>query len=227
MGSRCLADPLHDVRRTGLFPPARAFARYAAAAGLHYLRSCSHAQLADLSGLHLLLMGDQAVLFLAAIYVLLFWISIFNMALAFALFNRSVGLFGLGATLIFPLYQGVYLKCARFFSYSSEILFATSRYDDFVPPRVRRALFGNRIAGAAPKWMSRSTASTQTFPIPSKAAGARPDGSFALPMRRSCSGWSLSLSSISARRSSFSQVPASSPPPGTWSRFPSPCKSIR
>jgi len=92
-----------------------------------------------------LLMGDQAVLFLAAIYVLLFWISIFNMALAFALFNRSVGLFGLGATLIFPLYQGVYLKCARFFSYSSEILFATSRYDDFVPPRVRRALFGNHI----------------------------------------------------------------------------------
>jgi cellulose synthase/poly-beta-1,6-N-acetylglucosamine synthase-like glycosyltransferase len=92
-----------------------------------------------------LLMGDQAVLFLAAIYVLLFWISIFNIALAFALFNRSVGLFGLGTTLIFPLYQGVYLKCARFFSYSSEILFATSRYDDFVPPRVRRALLGNRI----------------------------------------------------------------------------------
>jgi cellulose synthase/poly-beta-1,6-N-acetylglucosamine synthase-like glycosyltransferase len=92
-----------------------------------------------------LLMGDQAVLFLAAIYVVLFWISIFNMALAFALFNRSVGLFGLGTTLIFPLYQGVYLKCARFFSYSSEILFATSRYDDFVPPRVRRALLRNHI----------------------------------------------------------------------------------
>jgi cellulose synthase/poly-beta-1,6-N-acetylglucosamine synthase-like glycosyltransferase len=93
----------------------------------------------------LLLMGNEAVLFLAAIYVLLLWISIFNMALAFALFNRSVGLFGLAATLIFPLYQGVYLKCARFFSYSSEILFATSRHDDFVPPRVRRALLGNRI----------------------------------------------------------------------------------
>jgi cellulose synthase/poly-beta-1,6-N-acetylglucosamine synthase-like glycosyltransferase len=93
----------------------------------------------------LLLMGNEAVLFLAAIYVLLLWISIFNMALAFALFNRSVGLFGLAATLIFPLYQGVYLKCGRFFSYSSEILFATSRYDDFVPPRVRRALLGNLV----------------------------------------------------------------------------------
>jgi hypothetical protein len=37
------------------------------------------------------------------------------MALAFVMFNRTIGLFGLGASLIFPLYQGVYLKCARFF----------------------------------------------------------------------------------------------------------------
>jgi cellulose synthase/poly-beta-1,6-N-acetylglucosamine synthase-like glycosyltransferase len=87
----------------------------------------------------------DAALFLAAVYVVLLWISIFNMALAFVMFNRSVGFFGLGLSLIFPLYQGVYLKCARFFSYSSEIMFAASRYDDFVPPRVRRALLGTRI----------------------------------------------------------------------------------
>jgi cellulose synthase/poly-beta-1,6-N-acetylglucosamine synthase-like glycosyltransferase len=92
-----------------------------------------------------LLFGADAALFLAAIYFLLLWISIFNMALAFLMFNRSIGLFGLGASLIFPLYQGVYLKCARFFSYSSEIIFATSAHDDFVPPRVRRALFQGRI----------------------------------------------------------------------------------
>ena len=61
------------------------------------------------------------------------------------MFNRSIGLFGFAASLIFPFYQGVYLKCARFFSYSSEIIFATSRHDDFVPPRVRRALFRGRI----------------------------------------------------------------------------------
>jgi cellulose synthase/poly-beta-1,6-N-acetylglucosamine synthase-like glycosyltransferase len=92
----------------------------------------------------ILLFGDQAALFLVSIYFVLLWISIFNMGLAFVMFNRSVGLFGLGAALIFPLYQGIYLKCARFFSYSSEIIFATSRHDDFVPPRVRRALFGDR-----------------------------------------------------------------------------------
>ena len=91
-----------------------------------------------------LLFGADAALFLSAIYLLLLWISILNMAVVFAMFNRSVGLFGLGAWLIFPFYQGVYLKCARFFSYSSEILFATSRHDDFVPPRVRRALFADR-----------------------------------------------------------------------------------
>ncbi|MDA9490598.1 glycosyltransferase [Bradyrhizobium sp. CCBAU 11361] len=93
----------------------------------------------------LLSFGPNAALFLSAIYFLLLWISVFNMSLAFVLFNRSVGLFGLGATLIFPFYQGVYLKCARFVSYSSEIIFAASRHDDFVPPRVRRAIFGDRI----------------------------------------------------------------------------------
>ena len=93
----------------------------------------------------LLFGAGNAALFLGGIYFLLLWISIFNMALAFVMLNRSIGFFGLGASLIFPLYQGVYLKCARFFSYSSEIMFAASRYDDFVPPRVRRALLGTWI----------------------------------------------------------------------------------
>ncbi len=90
----------------------------------------------------LLLLGPDAGLFLAAVYLLLLWISLFNLVLGFALFHRSPGLAGLAASLIFPLYQGVYLKCARFVSYSSEIVFAASRHDDFVPPRVRQALLG-------------------------------------------------------------------------------------
>ena len=88
-----------------------------------------------------LLFGADAFAFLVAVYLLLLWISVFNLALAFVMFNRSTSLFALGAALIFPFYQGVYLKCARFMSYSSEIIFAASRHDDFVPPRVRRALF--------------------------------------------------------------------------------------
>jgi cellulose synthase/poly-beta-1,6-N-acetylglucosamine synthase-like glycosyltransferase len=97
----------------------------------------------------LLFGAADAARFLGAIYVVLLWISIFNMALASVMFNRSVGFFGLGASLIFPLYQGVYLKCGRFVSYSSEILFATSQHDDFVPPRVRRALLGAGNEGPA------------------------------------------------------------------------------
>ena len=94
----------------------------------------------------LLLLGvADGVAFLGAIYLLLVWISFFNLALAFMMFNRMVGFRGLGAALIFPLYQGVYLKFARFFSYSAEIIFAASRHDDFVPPRIRRALFQDRI----------------------------------------------------------------------------------
>jgi cellulose synthase/poly-beta-1,6-N-acetylglucosamine synthase-like glycosyltransferase len=88
------------------------------------------------------LFGSDALAFLLAIYLLLLWISLFNIALAFVLFDRSSSVFALASSLIFPFYQGVYLKCARFFSYSSEIIFAASRHDDFVPPRVRRALLG-------------------------------------------------------------------------------------
>jgi cellulose synthase/poly-beta-1,6-N-acetylglucosamine synthase-like glycosyltransferase len=47
----------------------------------------------------ILLFGADAAVFLAAVYVLLLWISVFNMALAFVLFNRSIGFFGLVAHL--------------------------------------------------------------------------------------------------------------------------------
>ncbi|MHC2623304.1 cellulose synthase/poly-beta-1,6-N-acetylglucosamine synthase-like glycosyltransferase [Bradyrhizobium huanghuaihaiense] len=87
------------------------------------------------------LLGIDAFRLLAAIYVLLTWISFFNLGLAFALFKRAPRILDLGAALVFPVYQSVYLKCARLVSYSSEIIFAASRDDDFVPPRVRRALF--------------------------------------------------------------------------------------
>ena len=37
------------------------------------------------------------------------------------------------------------MKVMRFIAYTSEILFFTSRYDDYVPPRVRQAVTGQRI----------------------------------------------------------------------------------
>ena len=147
LGPRCVAYPIHDVRGVPILPSARASAR-TRSQRLDFIvfDLVPTLTLPFYLAYVILRFGSDAALFLAAIYVLLLGFSIFNMALAFAMFNRSVGFFGLGAALIFPFYQGVYLKFARFFSYSSEIIFATSQRDDFVPPRVRRALFGEGAA---------------------------------------------------------------------------------
>ena len=91
-----------------------------------------------------LLFGPQTLLFLIAVYLFLLGIALFNIALASLLFSRSLTLFNLAAALVFPFYQGVVMKVARFVAYSSEILFSTSRFDDYVPPRVRRALTRQR-----------------------------------------------------------------------------------
>jgi len=93
-------------------------------------------------------LGPAALPFLMAVYVVLLWIGVVNMALSFALFDRSPSFASFLMAPIYPFYQGLYLKGARFFSYSAEILFAASCYDDFVPPRVRRALFAGVIRSA-------------------------------------------------------------------------------
>lgn len=87
-----------------------------------------------------LLFGLDTPLFLAGIYVFLLAIAMFNTALANLLFNRSPSFFSLLIAPAFPFYQGIAMKVVRFVAYTSELLFSASRYDDYVPPRVRRAL---------------------------------------------------------------------------------------
>lgn len=87
-----------------------------------------------------MLFGADAPLFLAGVYVFLLIMAFFNIAVANLLFNRAPTVFGLLTALVFPLYQGIAMKLVRLFAYSSEILFSASRRDDYVPPRVRRAL---------------------------------------------------------------------------------------
>jgi cellulose synthase/poly-beta-1,6-N-acetylglucosamine synthase-like glycosyltransferase len=91
-----------------------------------------------------LLFGSQTLLFLTAVYLFLLGLALFNIALASLLFGRSLTLFSLAAALVFPLYQGVVMKVARFVAFSSEILFSASHDDDYVPPRVRQAVTGRR-----------------------------------------------------------------------------------
>jgi cellulose synthase/poly-beta-1,6-N-acetylglucosamine synthase-like glycosyltransferase len=91
-----------------------------------------------------LLFGADTPLFLGSVYVLLLGIALFNIALANLMFNRSPTFFGLLIGLVFPFYQGIAMKLVRFTAFSSEFLFSASRHDDYVPPRVRRALTAQR-----------------------------------------------------------------------------------
>ncbi len=97
-----------------------------------------------------LLFGPQTLLFLTAVYLFLLGIALFNVALASLLFSRSPTLFSLLTVVVFPLYQGIAMKVVRFIAFSSEIMFSTSRYDDYVPPRVRRILTGRQTGKVMP-----------------------------------------------------------------------------
>ena len=85
---------------------------------------------------------DDAFAYLSAIYLMIMSMSIINIFLSFFISGAKIGFSDLLLLPVFPFYQGVIMKFARFFAYSSEILFTTSRKDDFVPERVRRALYG-------------------------------------------------------------------------------------
>jgi cellulose synthase/poly-beta-1,6-N-acetylglucosamine synthase-like glycosyltransferase len=89
-----------------------------------------------------ILFGTDTVLFLAGIYVLLTTLALFNMGLAYLLFSRVPSSFSVLVAFVFPFYQGIAMKLVRLIAFSSEILFSASRNDDYVPPRVRRALLG-------------------------------------------------------------------------------------
>lgn len=86
--------------------------------------------------------GEAAGPFLIAVYLAMCLLTAVNIVLAYVLFNTSASLFSLLLIPLFPFYQGSILKLARFATYSAEILFSSSSRDEFVPPRVRRALLG-------------------------------------------------------------------------------------
>jgi hypothetical protein len=67
-------------------------------------------------------------------------LGLFNLALTGLLFSQRPRLFSVLVAPIFPVYQGMLMKGVRFWAFSSELLFSASRQDDYVPPRVRRAL---------------------------------------------------------------------------------------
>lgn len=84
---------------------------------------------------------DYAIPFLMDMYLFTLLIYTVNVALAIITTNQKFNLFDAAIVLVFPLYQGVIMKIIRFASYSSEILFNATWYDDAIPEKVRRALY--------------------------------------------------------------------------------------
>jgi cellulose synthase/poly-beta-1,6-N-acetylglucosamine synthase-like glycosyltransferase len=88
------------------------------------------------------MLGPLALPYLAAIYVMVFGIYAVGVAVAVLIAPQQLTLFEVAIMPIFPLYQGVIMKALRFVAFAREVLFRDSRRDDYVPPRVRRALYG-------------------------------------------------------------------------------------
>lgn len=89
-----------------------------------------------------LALGELAVPYLTTIYLLVLAIYVFGIALSALRSPQQLGAFELAVMPIFPLYQGVVMKAIRLIAFSREVLFRDSRTDDYVPPRVRRAIYG-------------------------------------------------------------------------------------
>jgi cellulose synthase/poly-beta-1,6-N-acetylglucosamine synthase-like glycosyltransferase len=89
-------------------------------------------------------LGPLAPAYLATIYVLILGIYAVGIAFAVLISRNELTLFEVAILPIFPLYQGVIMKLVRFFAFAREVLFSDSRRDEYVPPRVRRALYGKK-----------------------------------------------------------------------------------
>ena len=89
-------------------------------------------------------LGSLALPYLTAIYLVTFSFYFVSLAVAGITRTHTLSLFDLSMTLVFPLYQGVIMKCVRFFSFMREILFRDSQRDDYVPPRIRHALYDGK-----------------------------------------------------------------------------------
>jgi len=90
----------------------------------------------------IIILGPLAPAYLATVYVLVLGIYAAGVAVAVLISPQRLTLFDVAVMPIFPLYQGVIMKLVRFVAFAREVLFRDSRRDDYVPPRIRRALYG-------------------------------------------------------------------------------------
>lgn len=90
-----------------------------------------------------IVLGPLALSYLSSIYVMILGIYLVGIAISALITPHNLTLFDVAIAPIFPLYQGGIMKMVRFIAFVREVLFRDSRRDDYVPPRIRRALYGS------------------------------------------------------------------------------------
>lgn len=88
--------------------------------------------------------GDFGYLIVGAILSLT-GVTVINLLVSGMITRRKPTLLEIFAIALFPLYQGVLMRLVRFASYTHEVIFDGTRRDDFVPARVRHALYGHEV----------------------------------------------------------------------------------
>lgn len=88
------------------------------------------------------LFGGDTIYFLAGLYVYLFAFYALNIVVIVLSTGARLSVFDGMALFGLPIYQGIILRSVRFYAFITEVFFARSQRDDFVPVRVRSALYG-------------------------------------------------------------------------------------
>jgi cellulose synthase/poly-beta-1,6-N-acetylglucosamine synthase-like glycosyltransferase len=91
----------------------------------------------------IIVLGPLALAYLTSIYVMILGIYVVGIAISALMTPHNLTLFDVAVVPIFPFYQGVIMKMVRFIAFAREVLFRDSRRDEYVPPRIRRALYGS------------------------------------------------------------------------------------
>jgi hypothetical protein len=88
-------------------------------------------------------LSSDALSFLIDLYVYVTPFYLFLIGINIFSTGSRLSIFDLLVTPIFPFYQGVLMKIFRLIAYVTEIIFRGSTRDDYVPNRIRQALYAD------------------------------------------------------------------------------------
>ena len=88
--------------------------------------------------------GPDAAAFFIGIYLYLLALYLVNLAVVMVTLRAKITWFDGLALFGLPFYQGIIMKMVRLYAFVTEMLFHASHRDDFVPARIRQALYKRR-----------------------------------------------------------------------------------